>query len=609
MNIRFKVMMLLALLFAILSGVVVLIQQRVVMPSFERLEETNAQTAMKRVRYAVDRSTEALQVTSMDWSNWGEAYRFVQDHNPDFVRTNITHASLNALQVSTLVVVDLDGQVVLCTDNVLHTGLSLEMILLDGARLRQEFPWRKFLGTSATPRGLIRTNLGTLMISGAPILDGTGTGQPLGMVIMGRLLTPAVLHNVASQTQSSVAMVQDAPIAGAERIEQTPALTQVYGSFEDVYGRPVMTLRVDVPREITASGYASIRVASAFLIAAAITVLIVLLVLLNRLVLAPLTHMTRHAVAIGDGAELTGRLNFRSSDEFGRLAREFDRMLGRLADARRQLIDQSFQAGFAELAKGVLHNLGNALTPLGVRLEAMERRNRAIPMAELEMAAAELAEGPDDADRGAALAEFMKLGWHEVAVTLREDAADIAVMQRQTALMRASLTEQMSSSANATPVLESVQLPELIAQCLEIVPDASRQRLRVDADESLQKIGAVRVPRTVLRQVLQNLVINAADAVRDSGKEQGILKVAAEIVRNDGHDQLHLHCKDDGIGIPSDDLKRVFAKGFSTKSRSTNHGIGLHWCANAIGALGGRIWAASDGPGCGASFHVVLPLA
>jgi sensor histidine kinase regulating citrate/malate metabolism len=52
----------------------------------------------------------------------------------------------------------------------------------------------------------------------------------------------------------------------------------------------------------------------------------------------------------------------------------------------------------------------------------------------------------------------------------------------------------------------------------------------------------------------------------------------------------------------------MFEKGFSTKSRETNYGIGLHWCANAIAALGGRIWAASDGPGLGASMHLLLPL-
>jgi C4-dicarboxylate-specific signal transduction histidine kinase len=130
----------------------------------------------------------------------------------------------------------------------------------------------------------------------------------------------------------------------------------------------------------------------------------------------------------------------------------------------------------------------------------------------------------------------------------------------------------------------------------------------IDPDESLRRIGAVRVARTVLRLVLQNLIINAADAVREAGREKGLLRVAAEIVREDEREQLHLRCDDNGIGIARDDLERVFDKGFSTKSKETNYGIGLHWCANAIGALGGRIWAASEGPGRGASLHLMLPL-
>ncbi len=143
---------------------------------------------------------------------------------------------------------------------------------------------------------------------------------------------------------------------------------------------------------------------------------------------------------------------------------------------------------------------------------------------------------------------------------------------------------------------------------LEIVPDACRQRLVVQADDSLRRVGAVQVARTVLRLILQNLIINAADAVRDAGRDKGSLRVAAEIVGESDAEQLHLHCKDDGVGISADNLERVFDKGFSTKSRDTNYGIGLHWCANAIAALGGRIWAVSEGPGLGASMHLMLPL-
>jgi C4-dicarboxylate-specific signal transduction histidine kinase len=118
----------------------------------------------------------------------------------------------------------------------------------------------------------------------------------------------------------------------------------------------------------------------------------------------------------------------------------------------------------------------------------------------------------------------------------------------------------------------------------------------------------VRVARTVLRLILQNLIINAADAVRDAGKDKGKLRVSAEIVQETDGRQLHLQCIDDGVGIATENLERVFEKGFTTKSPETNHGIGLHWCANAIGALGGRIWAASDGPGSGAALHLLVPL-
>ena len=105
------------------------------------------------------------------------------------------------------------------------------------------------------------------------------------------------------------------------------------------------------------------------------------------------------------------------------------------------------------------------------------------------------------------------------------------------------------------------------------------------------------VARTVLRLILQNLIINAADAVREAGKDKGVLHVAAEIVREADGEQLHLHCKDDGIGIAPDNLERVFEKGFSTKSKATNYGIGLHWCANAIGALGGGCGPQAKAPG------------
>ena len=607
MNIRFKVIALIAVTFAVLGVAEILVERQVVMSSFAELERADARSTMRRVDNALDLTLERVALSATDWGNWADTYRFVQDHNPDYVATNITDLALRQLNVNALLVVDPDGRFVLSRDLDLNSDRPLGLDFAARKVLPDDFPWRAALRDGRPAKGLLQTNHGILMLAGAPVLDGNGQGPARGMVILGRLLSSAAIRGIGAQTQAQLAMLAPVDHASAE-LTESATLTQVYRSFNDLYGRPLMRLRVDVPREVTMRGRRALLYASLCLIAAAVIVLILLVVVLSRMILSPLAVVTRHAVALGEDKDLTTRLDLKRDDEIGVLAREFDRMVARVAESRTQLVDQSFQAGFAELATGVLHNLGNAMTPIGVRLASLTERLRAAPAADAEQAAAELRGGMADAQRRADLQEFLRLACKELALTTRVAKDDVAVITRQTHLIQTALSEQMRSARNQH-VIEPVRLTELVAQSLEIVPDGCRARLVIDADDTLRGLGVVRVARTVLRLILQNLIINAADAVRDAGKERGVLHVSAEIVHEREQQQLHLHCKDDGVGIPAQNLARVFENGFSTKSPETNHGIGLHWCANAIGALGGRIWATSDGPGRGASIHLIVPLA
>jgi sensor domain CHASE-containing protein len=607
MNIRTKMISLLALLFAVLIVLEISIQKQVLMPSFAELEREDAETSMKRIGYALDTTLESIESMTGDWGNWADAYQFVKSPNVEFVNTNVTAASMKQLKVNAMLIVDLNGAYLLSSARTWETGETLDLDFTARKALPEDFPWRKNLADGKSARGLLRTNRGVMMTVAAPVLNGSGSGQHMGMVIMGRLLTPAQVRMIGAQAQESLAMLSDHLSDGSEEIAETDTSTQIYKSFMDIYGRPLMTFRVDVPRRITERGHGAVTYASLYLIGAAVTVLLLLVAALNRIVLRPLARVTRRAVAVGEGTDFGARLNIHGQDEIAKLAREFDRMVERVADSRRQLVDQSFQAGFAELAKGVLHNLGNAMTPLSVRLSKLGDRLRDAPAADAELAVAELVGNHAPAERRADLEEFLRLACRELVSAVKEARCDVAVVQRQATIVQTALSELMRSTRNAH-VIESVRLPDLVAQTLEIVPDTARQRLVVNTDESLRRVGAVQVARTVLRLILQNLIINAADAVRDAGRDKGVLHFAAEIIADAGSEQLHLHCKDDGVGIAADNLQRVFDKGFSTKSRETNYGIGLHWCANAIGALGGRIWAASEGPGLGASMHLMLPL-
>lgn len=590
-----------------LGAAEVLVDRTILTPSFAELERSDARIAMRRIDYALDATLDRLRLSATDWGNWADTYRYVQDRNANYVTDNFTNVALRQLDVSVVMIVDLDGEIIQARTQDLPSGQPLRLDFLQNKVLATSFPWRANLLTGRAAQGLLKTNAGIMMLAGAPVLDGNSGGPPRGVVMMGRLLSPAQISSLGAQAQTRLSMLLQPAPSGREQLIEAGAVTQVYRTFDDLYGKPIMTLRVDVPREITMRGHTAVRYASAYLAGAAVIALFLLLLALNRIVLAPLARITRHAVAIGDEEDFSSRLDFRSQDEMGVLAREFDRMVRRLGETRRQLVDQSFQAGFAELAKGVLHNLGNAMTPVGVRVARLRDRLREAPADDVRQAIRELAGSEVSPERRADLEEFVRLACKELAIAIKTAQEDVEVMSRQTSIVQGVLSEQMRSARNEH-VIESVRLPELVAQSLEIVPDACRQRLVVKADDSLKKLGPIRVARTVLRLVLQNFIINAADAVREAGKDKGVLQVAAEIVHEDDREQLHLHCRDNGVGIAADNLDRVFEKGFSTKSKETNHGIGLHWCANAIAALGGRIWAASEGLGRGTSMHLLIPL-
>jgi len=595
-----------AAIFAILGLAEVLVERYIIMPSFAQLERADAGVAMRRIQYAFDLTLERLEVMAIDWGNWADVYRFMGDRNPAAVNGDMSTSAIREIGVNLVLIVDLDGNVVFSRLVDLPPGQTLDLVARSS--LPAQFPWRAQLRSAQPVQGLLPTNLGTLLLAAGPILDGDARGPSRGMIILGRMLRAAEIRNIAAQAQSSLSLLPAPAIARPDRLTQTSSITHVDRDFVDIFGRPILTLRVDVPREITARGRTAVAYASACLLAAAVIILILLVVVLSRVILNPLAAVTRHAVAVGEEKDLTTRLDLERQDEIGVLAREFDRMVERVARSRTQLVDQSFQAGFAELAKGVLHNLGNAMTPIGVRLASLAQRLRSVPGDDAAQAADELQEGRADAARSADLKEFLRLACQEIAVTVRAAQDDVAVMTRQASLVQGTLAEQLRSARNEH-VIEAVRLTELVTQSLEIVPDACRQRLVVHPDDSLRRLGVVRVARTILRLILQNLIINAAEAVRDAGKDRGVLRVSAQIVDEAHGEQLHLQCADDGVGIAAHNLQRVFDKGFSTKSPATNHGIGLHWCANAIGALGGRIWAASDGPGRGASMHLMVPLA
>ena len=608
MTIKWKITALVAILFAVLGVVEMIVAKNVLMPSFTELESKEADIAMRRVQFGMDQTLDQLALTAGSWGNWTDAYRFAQDHNRTFVAEQVTAAGLTQLNINALLFSDLAGHILASDAMDLQSGKEFDLELTSAHELPESFPWRANLSDGRPAKGLLKTKRGILMVAAAPVLDGYGHGPCRGMVIIGRLLSTAEIEKIGAHAQANVSMVPLRESGNPTWSLKTDDVTQVYRTLNDLYGRPIVTLRVDVPREITRRGHSAVNYASGYLMAAAVIVVTLLVVILNRVVLSPLALVTSHAVAIGEGKDLTTRLNFEDRDEIGVLAREFDRMVARVAESRSQLIDRSFHAGKAEVATNVLHNVGNILNSVNISASLVAERVRHSKASSVTRIASLLLEQGSlagqfitDDERGRRVPEYLAALGEQLLTDQRVALEEIACLQENLEHIKDTVAMQQKF-ARLCGVTEVVPVADLVEDGVRLNAGAFEHH-GVTLRREFSDVPPITVDRQKVLQILVNLIRNAKYACDDSGSSDKVITLRIE----SGTPGVRISVIDNGIGIPPENMGRIFNHGFTT--RESGHGFGLHSAALAAQELGGCLRAESDGPGRGATFVLDLPLA
>jgi signal transduction histidine kinase len=359
--------------------------------------------------------------------------------------------------------------------------------------------------------------------------------------------------------------------------------------------------------------------------------LVIMYWVLQQQITRPLLDLTQATDKVAAG-DFQVALNTSRKDELGQLARSFQLMADEvrrreealrqanegleqrveertreLKDIHAQLVKTARQAGMAEIATNVLHNVGNVLNSVYTSAQVAKERMTGMRLEHVGRVANMLQERQGDLssflaqdERGRHLMPFLdKLGQNLVderqeIVSLLEDVG------RYTEHI-GDIVKVQQNYARTPRLHESVNLADLVEDALRI-NSAGLTRHQVKVQRHLASIPPMLTDKHKVLMVLVNLVSNAKYAMDDVPVAERLLTVKLEQTTAD---RIHIVIHDNGMGIAPELLTRIFQYGFTT--REEGHGFGLHSSALAAQELGGSLTVHSEGAGKGATFTLELP--
>lgn len=278
----------------------------------------------------------------------------------------------------------------------------------------------------------------------------------------------------------------------------------------------------------------------------------------------------------------------------------------RFEELNKQLIGTARRAGMAEVASSVLHNVGNVLNSLNISAGILKQKLENSEMFGLEHAKKFIEQHRDSLlaqDAKPQSIEFLDyiclLGteWAKEYSTLSEELNSLI---NKIEHIKHVVGAQQSLGTNSG-LLEEVSLEQVCRDAL-LMNNLYLNSAGLKVKTEFLEMPNLILDKTKLLQILVNLIRNSIESLVESGNVNKFLSLKTGI---NAEGKVEIQIQDNGVGISSENLEKVFHFGFTTKKKG--HGFGLHACAICAKEMGGTLKATSDGPEMGAVFTLEFP--
>ncbi len=352
MTLRRKTFITLSVLLVALIILIYLVLRIVLLNSFSTLEREQNLLDLSRAVNDFHDGANNLSDSLAAWSSWDDSYQFMQDGNSDYISTNMTDYAFQSISVNLMMFVNNANQIVY----IKAVGIDST----DGSSFEQAFKTYieqagrvDYLTNVEENTGIIGVGDVALLVATRPVLHSDGSGPADGVMLWGRVVTSAELTAMSTSLQMSLELhtLGASTMPGdfqAARSILTPDSPQTvipvdattlnsYALMKDIFGQPAFILKITQGRQIYQRGRASLLDFTTALIVLGIVTVVSVLLLMERLVLAPLAHLSKRVSQIGVNDDFSIRLPVSGHDELAQLASTINTTLNTVFRSQRTL--------------------------------------------------------------------------------------------------------------------------------------------------------------------------------------------------------------------------------------------------------------------------------
>jgi signal transduction histidine kinase len=566
--------------------------------TFDTLEGRELQAHLGRVADFQKSSLRSLTSRSKDWAVWDDSYHYAQDFNAAYEASNVNAESFHNALVDGLAIYRYDGGAARAFAFDRGSGEALPGLAatLKGWVTRPAFVQQVRARNGAQTFVTFGGELYGL--AAVQLRRSDGGGATPGFLVF----IDKIGNDKATQALQVATELDPAARVAATSIDKRADTIEVIAPFKGLDGHTVAALHLHLKRPLTAAANELLSITFGGVMAVILLLLVALGRRVRTLVLEPVERLHLHVSHIRETGELREMDAPAPANELGGLQDEFNHMTKELQGLRAQLESRSFTLGKSQSAVGLMHNLRNCLSPVRVILETLDQGSADPLPSHAPRALQELANETTPPERRAKLKEFLAAAHEHVGAlhAMRHQQIREAARNLTNALDAIDLA---GKDQRETRFDERCDLAGLLSHSGNIARYAENMTVAVDVrcDGYVAATGN----RVLLSQVLENIVTNALEAIRESGREDGAISLQASQDPVSG--TCTITVRDNGAGFAPDISERLFERGFSTRT-SKSGGLGLHWCANTVRAMSGEFRLESDGKGTGARAFLHLPL-